>query len=192
VYFSLPSCVIVVACLQDGRREHWQALYYNRVWEKLPTFACAKGLIIDTLSVISSVIAIYRLYSGQSVSISGLNSGLWSYPSLPGTTFGIWLWVASRMRMTGNQAILGGFLIVILITVSIALVVHLSLADHSFWIAPTVSSSFMALPVGFGIDVGVVGGSVSSLNAGWRSYAFSQYAYFPFCALKEASFGAPF
>jgi len=125
----LPSCVIVVACLQDGRREHWQALYYNRVWEKLPTFACAKGLIIDTLSVISSVIAIYRLYSGQSVSISGLNSGLWSYPSLPGTIFGIWLWVASRMRMTGNQAILGGFLIVILIAVSIALVVHFSLSQ---------------------------------------------------------------
>lgn len=187
----IPSYVAHVASKQ--KRQHWHMCYYSGVIRDPTAFSYAKSFISDSLIITTTCLAIYRLCRGGDKDISGLNSSLWMYPSLPVALIGLWTSVSSRTQIRLNIIISTGLIVLALIAIAIALTINF-LYGHGIWVPTTIIFIFMAFPIYafsrrlimFGVfwaGFGRFGGQVAG--------ALNNTAYFPFCALKGYRFAGP-
>jgi hypothetical protein len=192
-----PGYVGLVSCLTSPQ-EHWQARYFTGRTNELSVFKkYFKPFVTDTLLIASSILSIYRLCTGlrQNEDLSGLNSSLWSYPSLPVAITGLWIVIVSRTKLRKRWVFLGHLLVISLIGTAIALVVHFNDPYRtSLWYPALVIFVCMSIPIGiFDIRLAMLLIALAALaRAGGPIFgATSNTAYFPFCKLRGMKFAAP-
>ncbi|GLB35684.1 hypothetical protein LshimejAT787_0212490 [Lyophyllum shimeji] len=195
--FHEPGYVGLVSSM-IAPREEWQAKYYTGRTKELSKFKkYVSPFIIDSSLVVSSILSVYRLCNGlrQGQDLSGWNSSLWCYPSLPVALTGIWIVIASRLQLRVRFVLLGQLLMIAGIGAAIALAVHYNDPGRTnIWIGSTVIFAVMGTPLAIIVPqlsfmvivLAAVGRSVGPIAG-----ALSTDAYFPFCALRGTRFGAP-
>ncbi|KAJ3500342.1 hypothetical protein NLJ89_g9844 [Agrocybe chaxingu] len=143
---QVPSYIASTACFGQPR-ENWECNYYAGVHRPATRIDTAKAFVKDSLIVVSTALALYRLCSGdQNQDLSGINSALWMYPSLPVAVYGLFIVIASRTQVKMWIIVSSALGLIIAIAVAMALVIAFTYG-HGIWIPCTVLILMMGLPV---------------------------------------------
>jgi hypothetical protein len=163
---------------------------------RLSKFRLAKSLLIDAMTIVATGLSI-RTATRTPVGtpISGSNSTLWAFPSLPVAIIGLWLLLCSFTGWQRRYILFGGLLVVL--AVGLALVLPLALVSPidrstSGWFPAILSYVLMALPIMLYARLLPIGMVIVILArvGGVAIGAMTPGAYFPFCPLKSVAFGA--
>ena len=142
-----PSYIFFRSCFRQDRA-HWQNAYYSGTLKPSTRLDNVKALMKDSLIIASTTLALYRLCSGGKADkdLSGLNSSLWNYPSLPVALFGLSVMIFSRTKLKlwiiFVITVLTGVFIIIMIALAIALTF-----DHGLWVGSSILILFVTIPL---------------------------------------------
>jgi len=189
-----PTYILFRACFQQ-ERAHWQNAYYSGILKPPIRLENIKTFVKDSLILVSSILGLYRFCSDANAEkdLSGINSLLWNYPSLPVVIIGISVVIFSRTKVKLWLI----FVITIACNVSLAAVTSVAIAltyDHGWWIETLIFILFISIPLWmihpkFILYTGVL--STVTRFAGPVIGAVSPSAYFPFCQLRGWGFSGP-
>ncbi|KAH7923623.1 hypothetical protein BV22DRAFT_569737 [Leucogyrophana mollusca] len=197
----LPSFVGVIS-VHAHERQHWHTNYYQGVMGKMTNAGVTKVFLKDSLVLVTSILSIYRLCTAlQSKSsdadLSGLNSSLWNYPSLPTALIGICISIAVKTSLRPSYTFVFTTVVIAIAGTAIVLATHFSDSQQTnVWIGILVTYLIMALPFSLIAPRSILPVITVTLAAFARvggpvAGALSPDAYFPYCALKGPAFGAP-
>ncbi|KDR77769.1 hypothetical protein GALMADRAFT_155537 [Galerina marginata CBS 339.88] len=191
---QVPSFVAYQSCFKQ-ERSHWQMCYFSGVASPSTRLRDLKAIFKDSFIVVSTVLALYRLSKGGKADkdLSGINSSLWNYPSLPVAIFGLSISIFSRTKVKGWIISLLTITIIVIIGAAIAVVIALTYG-HGMWVWSTVLMIYMGLPLWAFVPRLIVLSAILSALArmgGPIIGAVSPNAYFPFCALRGWGFAGP-
>jgi hypothetical protein len=166
---------------------------------RLSKFKYTKALLTDSVTIVATGITLSTaVHSPVGTNISGFNSSLRSYPSLPVAVWGLWLILCSHLRWKSGWAKWAGFLVVICVGLALALPLALASPEgrsSSIWFPALIGYIIMGLPIlAYSFRVAVVAEMfvviirVGGIGIG----ACTPMAYFPFCQLKGKAFGVTY
>jgi hypothetical protein len=189
-----PSYIFFRSCFQQ-ERTHWQNAYYSGILKPPNFLGNVKALMRDSLLLVSTTLALYRLCSGGKADkdLSGINSSLWNYPSLPVAIYGLSVVIFSRTKLSLGLI----FLIIILISTFIIIMISLAIGltfNHGLWFGSAILVSVVAIPfwaINHRLNFITVVLSALSRVGGPIIGAVSPKAYFPFCQLRGWGFAGP-
>ncbi|KAF9528759.1 hypothetical protein CPB83DRAFT_894003 [Crepidotus variabilis] len=193
-----PSFIAFRACFGEDRK-YWQANYYSGVRRPTDNLKdLGKAVLKDGLIVVSTCLSLSKLANrGSNADLSGLNSSLWNYPSLPVAIYGLSITIFSKIPPTSRLRPWHMFFITTLVIIIIATAVALAMAytvGRGIWIGCTILILFMALPLwGIHPKLGFMTAILAAVarTAGPIFGALSPNAYFPFCELRGWAFAGP-
>ncbi|KAF8507909.1 hypothetical protein BU17DRAFT_57103 [Hysterangium stoloniferum] len=189
----LPSRAALTSTWKQEHK-YWHMCYYSGIHKEATLGGYIKDFVKDSFIFVTTCLSIYRLCRGGSTQdVSGLNSSLWMYPSLPVAVYGVWITIAAWMRVKRWVLYTVGLLILSIILTAMALTINF-LYRNNIWIGSTLAIVFMAFPlflishrfilfgVAFGSFARIGGPLAGALNSG---------AYFPFCSARGWGFAGP-
>ncbi|PPR07453.1 hypothetical protein CVT26_013486 [Gymnopilus dilepis] len=189
----VPSMTAFKAIAQD--RTHWQMSYYSGVAKPSTRLQDLKAFLKDSIIIVSTILAIYRLCKGGKAdqNLSGLNSSLWNYPSLPVAVLGLCVSIFARIQVRNWIMYVVTLIIIFTIGGAMAAIIAVTFG-HGIWISPLFILIYMALPLWKLSPKLFVASIVASAGArmmGPIVGAVSPEAYFPFCPLRGWKFSGP-
>ncbi|KAF8163810.1 hypothetical protein B0H34DRAFT_697049 [Crassisporium funariophilum] len=188
-----PSYVAYLAC-GGQERANWQTCYYTGIKKPTTRFGDIKAFVKDSLVVVSTCLALYRLCAGGSdKDLSGLNSSLWMYPSLPVAIYGLFISIFARTQVKLWIVAVSSLTFLILLAIAIALIIAFTYG-RGIWIPCTMLMLFMTLPtwaIAPKLLAMAIFFSTFARIGGMVIGAVSPGAYFPFCALRGWGFAGP-
>ena len=211
----MPSMAAIYAISMAGSPEENASIYYTGPFHEGPDsatpssnaehktsrgltrFQFTKALVIDSLSVVSAGLSINNaIHTSAGAELSGFNSSLWSYPSLPVAAIGLWLLFSSKLRWSRAWTVWLGLLFVVAVGAALALPLALrspAAKAGNLWIAAVICYVYMGLPVaalgGAALTLLCIALALLIRVGGITAGALSTMAYFPFCQLKNEAFG---
>jgi hypothetical protein len=206
---SLPSVAAVYAYYHHKEPHEMAKIYYHGFHpdpeqQRLPMtrMQVARALVVDSLIVAATCMTIYKACtlttdsSGDST-ISGWNTSLWVYPTLPVAIIGFWMLAASQFRIRNPWILFSvGFIAIALVCLTFSLVLYYvsPLRHGNMWVASLILYIYLALPwslilPSLGLELLLLAMSVMVRAGGVAAGALSSDAYFPFCQLRNGAFG---
>lgn len=202
----MPAVVAIYALRKATTRQEGPRIYYTGLFhdpdtpsdEGLSKFQYGKALLIDLLTVVATGVTMSTaIHTPANSDISGTNSSLWSFPSLPVAVHGLWILLCSRLDWPRRRTTLLGILVVLV--VGAALILPLALASPveratSVWFPALLGYLVMALPILICPPFVLIGTALVVIDrvGGLALGAISPIAYFPFCQIKGDAFGVTY
>lgn len=202
---NLPSVAAMVALKLGEDRTKWPSLYYYgpsdpdadpetgvKPIDRLRSFKVA---FADTAVIVGTIMTIVQYCQmDEDSDVSGLNSSMFLFPSLPAALFGLLFVVGSRLSFRRRYIILLGVLVLGVVLAAFVLVMRFASArdDNLFYIAMFLYL-YMTLPFCIFqywlMDIFQTFFAVGARILGVVAGAMSEKAYFPYCELKNDVFG---
>ncbi|PPR07454.1 hypothetical protein CVT26_013485 [Gymnopilus dilepis] len=175
-------------------RSCWQMIYYAGIIKQPTRFGTLKAFLKDSLIVVSSILSIYKLCSGDpSRDISGLNVSLWMYPSLPVAILGLSISIFSRTQFKGWVICIIILSVIVGVATGIAVAISRTYG-HGIEVPATILMIYMGIPWWALLPPLIIPTIVLATFAkigGPVVGAVSPGAYFPFCPLRGWGFASP-
>jgi len=189
-----PTYILLRSC-DEQERAHWQVAYYSGILKAPTRLDNIKTFVKDSLIVVSSILGLYRFCKDADgeKDISGFNSLLWNYTSLPVVMTGLSVVIFSRTKVKLWLV----FLIAIACNLSLAIVTSLAIGltyGRGLWVESGIFLLFIGVPF-WALHPKLIAylGLLSTTTrfAGPVLGAVSPMAYFPFCQLRGWWFSGP-
>ena len=198
----IPAFAAVAVLKQAGTdKTLWPSIYYlgpegeYAEWpQKMTRFKYAKALVTDTKILIATIMSVVQFCQmSPDGDFSGLNSSTWTFPALPMALYGILFLIGSRLPMRRRYIIIGGIFVLAVVLVALVLTMRFGASsDRGLWYPAMMMFLYSTIPVALvpsilGVMVILYGGLNRVL--GVAIGAMSERAYFPYCQLKNDTFG---
>lgn len=202
----MPSVAALIALKLGGTdRSKWPSLYYygpadpdadpETGLKSLSGLRSIKVLITDAASIVATIMSVVEFCRvKEDDDVSGLNSTVFIFPSLPVALYGLLFIMGSRLRFRRRYTILLGIFVLAVVIAALTLVMRFgSSSNRGLWYPSMILYLYMTLPLAFlqhpMVDfmqiVLATGARIGGITAG----AMSDMAYFPYCELKNDVFG---
>lgn len=205
----MPSMAATIALKLGGTdRSKWPSLYYygpadpyadpETGLKPLDRWSSIKVLITDTASIVGTIMSVAEFCRvKEDGDVSGLNSTLFIFPTLPVALFGLLFIIGSHLNLRRRYTVILGILVLGVVLAALTLVMRfVPPTNRGLWYPSMFLYLYMTLPLSFLMHplldcaqvVLAVGARVGGVVAG----AMSKKAYFPYCELKNDGFGGAY